>query len=97
MKAIMVKAVEDCRKADVDLIVLGGMRQRYEYFGFSLCGTQINITVTSENVRYKKEFETIDIEFINLKENMEFISHCQELHTQLPISARRSPEQFVEI
>jgi len=97
MKILITKAVEDSRNAEVDMIVLGGMRQRYEYFGFSVCGTQLNIAITSENARHHKEIEYTDIKFINLTENLEFKSKCQELHALLPISTRRSPEKFVEI
>lgn len=97
MKDLMLKAVEDSRISGIDMIVLGGRRQRYEYFGFSVCGTQMNITINSENARQHKEIETSNIEFINLKGNPEFLSDCQKLHSLLPISTRRSLGDFVEI
>lgn len=51
MKAIMKKCIEDM-KGKTDLSVLSGLRQRYEYFGYTSGGVYCQYTINKANVRH---------------------------------------------
>lgn len=51
MKAVMEKCLEDM-KGNVDLSVLSGRRQRYEYFGYTSGGVHCQYTINQANVRH---------------------------------------------
>lgn len=51
MKKLMHMMLRDAQKK-YDLLVLGGQRQRYQYFGFEKGGGRLCFTVTDTNVRH---------------------------------------------
>ena len=51
MKKLMNMMLDDAQQK-YDLLVLGGRRQRYQYFGFERGGTKLNFTVTDINVQH---------------------------------------------
>lgn len=51
MKALMNAWLQELRET-CDIAVLGGQRQRYEYFGFTGGGLQVKYIVTKTNVRH---------------------------------------------
>lgn len=58
MKQLMHEALSDMRLQGMQLGCLSGLRQRYEYFGFTTCGTELTFTCSVNNVRHfwGKEF-----------------------------------------
>ncbi|MCL2741280.1 MAG: GNAT family N-acetyltransferase [Oscillospiraceae bacterium] len=52
MTACMGRAMDDMRAEGVDLAVLGGNRQRYEYFGFTPGGMKVTGTLRGNNVAH---------------------------------------------
>lgn len=52
MKRLMRMAADACIARDADFMVLGGLRQRYQYFGFERCGQTCRFTVTKTNLRH---------------------------------------------
>lgn len=52
MKELVHRAIDEAKQAGVDLLVLGGQRQRYGYFGFENAGTDLLFTVTKDNIRH---------------------------------------------
>lgn len=52
MKRLMAMAVEDAREREYDLMILGGQRQRYNYFGFERAGYAVRYMVTQTNLRH---------------------------------------------
>lgn len=54
MQALMNMAVADMEKAGADYAHLGGLRQRYEYFGFSRAECAYEMHITKNNCFHKK-------------------------------------------
>ena len=52
MKELMRMAIEDSRQRGVDLMALGGQRQRYGHFGFENAGANLQFMVTDQNIRH---------------------------------------------
>ena len=51
MKKLMQLMLADAQD-QYDLLALGGLRQRYQYFGFERGGSKLHFTVTHNNVRH---------------------------------------------
>ncbi len=62
MRMAMTRTLEDMQKDGADLAALGGMRQRYGFYGFETCGSHIACTLTSHNVRHSA-IEAPDVHF----------------------------------
>lgn len=52
MRELMLRQIEKAKEAGLDLLALGGQRQRYEYYGFSGCGSRLRYTISKSNVRH---------------------------------------------
>ncbi len=52
MKKLMELAIEDMIADGVELSVLGGRRQRYNYFSYEKCGPSYSFTVNADNMRH---------------------------------------------
>ena len=52
MKRLMADMIADAKKNDYDILMLGGQRQRYNYFGFEQGGWSYNYSITAVNVRH---------------------------------------------
>ncbi len=52
MKRLMGDMLLDARRRGLDMLVLGGQRQRYGYFGFERAGFSLNCVVCSDNLRH---------------------------------------------
>lgn len=52
MKKLMNMALEDAKARNIDIMVLGGRRQRYQYFGFENAGSQFSFKITEPNIRH---------------------------------------------
>lgn len=100
MKKLMQTALDDMKNDGCDISILGGQRQRYEYFGYEPCGMQINFTVTSANIRHAyKNLDCSDISFklINFDDN-DLIDKAYNLYkTQEFIGIRNYDEFFLTL
>ena len=96
MKKLMAMAIEGMQNEEMDLAMLGGQRQRYEYFGFTKGGVSLNHRVTSTNLRHVIGDASVDnIEIFDISEDdAQTIEKCSELHRSLKLSAERSIEDF---
>ena len=52
MKTLMNMALEDMIKDGVDISVLGGRRQRYNYFSYEKTGSTYSFTLNNDNMRH---------------------------------------------
>ncbi len=52
MKTLMNMAVDDMVKDGIDLSILGGRRQRYNYFSYEESGTAYKLTLNNDNMRH---------------------------------------------
>ena len=94
MKALMPYAVEKARKDGVDLMILGGQRQRYNYFGFETAGCKLSFHVTATNLRHALAHVSTDgITFAPLTSE-EDVAFCLGLYEALPIHTDRTLESF---
>jgi len=52
MKKLMEMALSDMHKDSTDLSFLYGLRQRYEYFGYTPCGVRLEYTCNKHNIQH---------------------------------------------
>ena len=99
MKALMKMAIEGAQKDGIDLMMLGGQRQRYEYFGFTPGGVAVHHRVIAANVRHAlKNEDASGIRFVPMTEADEaLIDQAFALHEKQPLRMVRSRADFVTI
>ena len=96
MKKLMAMAIDGMEAEGVDIAMLGGQRQRYEYFGFNQVGLEISHHITSTNVRHVlRDVPTEGITFGEPEE--EDVAACAALHDTRAIAAARPAETFAAI
>ena len=64
MKLLMDNAIREMEEEGCDFAVLGGQRQRYEYWGFTPCGVSINLNFNSSNLKHAH---------VDMKDNYNFV------------------------
>lgn len=94
MKRLMHDQIEAMRSNGTDLAMLGGQRQRYEYFGFTKGIIAWEYFVTSANVRHA--LKDCDPEGITLRivtdEDSELLDRILRLHENKPVREERPRE-----
>lgn len=96
MKKLMAMAIEGMKNDGVDLAMLGGQRQRYEYFGFTKDGIALYHTVSRANVRHAlKDVCADEVEIVPVEaDDKEAIEKALDLHCAKKLYAKRSAEDF---
>ena len=61
MKALMQMAIDSAKAQGMDMMVLGGQRQRYNYFGFENGGSVITYTLSATNLRHVLKDEDVSM------------------------------------
>lgn len=98
MKLLMDNAVEEIQSLDCDMAVLGGQRQRYEYWGFTPAGITVNMTFNQANVKHTKVDTHIPYVFEKYDEkNAVDLDEACRLHNTQPVHGIREKENFIEI
>ncbi len=79
--------------------MLGGLRQRYGYFGFELSGAVAEYEITETNIRHTmREIDASDITFENLtRENARGLDFACALANARCIGCERSRDEFSDI
>ena len=97
MKKTMQMQLEKAKADGLDLIVLGGQRQRYGYFGFYPAGHGYEYSVTQSNVRHAlKDVDASAFTFEAL-ESGEGSEYAYALYQQQPVCGSRTAENFAEL
>lgn len=96
MKKLMTWALEDMEAEGYDFSVLGGQRQRYEYFGYSPIGTRLRYTVTRDNLRHRYAGRNFAPLLLRPMEERD-VPDCCALYEQQPIRVRRSQKEFLSV
>jgi len=97
MKKLMQMQIDKAKAEGLDMLVLGGQRQRYGYFGFSPVGGVYDYTVTHANVRHAlKDVDASVITFEPLTQG-EGSEYAYALYQQQPVCGSRTAENFAEI
>lgn len=95
MKVLMQMQIDKARADGLDLLALGGQRQRYEYHGFIPAGGKYHYRITAANVRHAlADVNAEEITFTLMNEGEEAACAWQ-LYQQQPVCGARTPENFV--
>lgn len=99
MNTLMDSVVTEMLNENCDLAVLGGERQRYEYWGFTPCGINISINFNKSNIKHAKIPLKIQYEFIEFKKDAheEALLKAINLHNTQLAHAVREKNDFVDI
>jgi predicted N-acetyltransferase YhbS len=99
MKKLMNQAVEDMLAKDVDFSVLGGRRQRYNYFSYEVVGRKYCFSVDETNIRHAfGKVKKDKFQFVLVKENdKETLHYIAELQKLQPVSCRRDEDKIYDI
>ncbi len=54
MIQLMNKTILEMKEESIDFAILGGQRQRYEYFGFTPTGSQVTFEINGVNLKHNK-------------------------------------------
>lgn len=95
MKLLMGKALEEMRASGTDLSWLGGLRQRYQYFGYEKTGVMFDAKISETNMRHAYGNAEMTLKMTAMKESDgEYLDKAKELYDQQPIRCERSREDF---
>ena len=99
MKHLMADMYADAQAQGFDLLVLGGQRQRYGYFGFNAAGICLRFTVTATNLRHcTANVDSSDVTFSDLTEDRPAeVEWAYALAQSQPFFAERPRERFLDI
>ncbi len=96
MKQLMQMAKEDALKRGVDILVLGGQRQRYGYFGYELGGAVQLYNVSETNLRHcLGDLDTSSVDFENLEEKD--VAFAKSLYEKRIFHTLRPDDEFTDI
>lgn len=90
MKMLMARAVEEARQNGADFMCLGGLRQRYEYYGFSSACISQSFQLTPTNRRHCAAVDTAGYTFAPLADAPQYLDDCRRLHQAQPVWAERA-------
>ncbi len=92
-------ALSDMIKDGVDYSVLGGQRQRYNYFGFDHIGMVYNIDIGHRNLRHCfRDVPFTELEIRDVQSNeTELIDKIYELFNTRPMRTLRPRDRFYDI
>lgn len=97
MKKTMQMQIEKAKADGLDLIVLGGQRQRYGYFGFYPAGHGYEYSVTQSNVRHALKDVDASVFTFEALGSGEGSEYAYALYQQQPVCGSRTAENFAEL
>lgn len=97
MKKLMQMQIEKAKAEGLDLIVLGGQRQRYGYFGFYPSGAFYEYSVTQANVRHALKDVDASAFAFEAFEKGEGSEFAYALYQRQPVCGSRTAENFAEL
>ncbi len=97
MKKLMQMQIDKAKAEGVDMILLGGQRQRYGYFGFQPVGGLYSYSVTHANVRHA--LDDVDASAFTFEKLAQGAGsdYAFALYQQQPVCGARPAESFAEI
>lgn len=96
MKKLMQMAIDDAKERGVHILLLGGQRQRYGYFGFENVGANPVFTVSKENIRHCfSDLDTSSISFRTMT-NAD-VDDAKALYEKSIFHSIRKREEFLNI
>ncbi len=99
MKKLMNMALDDMEKEGVALSVLGGRRQRYNFFSYDKLGQAVSMSFNSDNFRHtygKDRKHTLSFKTLKAGD-VETVYKIKELSESHPFYAMREVDKYFEI
>ena len=99
MKKLMNMALDDMEKEGVALSVLGGRRQRYNFFSYDKLGQAVSMSFNSDNFRHtygKDRKHTLTFKTLKAGD-VETVYKIKELSESHPFYAMREVDKYFEI
>ncbi len=99
MKGLMQCALDGMKEDNVDFALLGGKRQRYEYFGYTLAGTNMCAHFLKQNAEYLYgKDSSFGYEFAEIsRDDSEILDKMYALYMQKPVKVLRPKNKFYDI
>ena len=95
MKKLMAMAMADARAKGCDMLILGGQRQRYGYFGFEPAGMALRFHFTAANARHV--LSDVDAGGISLRPmQQEDVPFARALRLNQPVFSSVKEETFLD-
>ncbi len=95
MKVLMEMQIARGKELGLDMMLLGGQRQRYEYYGFYHGGSDYSYYVSSPTVRHGLRGVDAAFDFEKLENSGEFVEYALKLYNQQPVTGARTKDNFV--
>ena len=96
MKKLMQMAIDDAKERGIHIMLLGGQRQRYGYFGFENVGQAMSFMISEDNIRHC--FSDLDTSCITFKPMTDAeVSEAKALYEKSEVHTIRSREEFLNI
>ncbi|MGN1367749.1 MAG: GNAT family N-acetyltransferase [Aristaeellaceae bacterium] len=96
MGALIDGQIARAREMELDMLLLGGQRQRYGLHGFESCGTTMDYTVSAANVRHAMaQVETQEIRFAPMQSQDVPFAHA--LYDSQPVAGARREDNFLAV
>lgn len=99
MKKLMNMALDDMVSDGVALSVLGGRRQRYNFFSYDKLGQAVSMSFNSDNMRHtfgKDRKHNIEFKWVRSADR-EILDQIKKLSESQPFYALRDSEKYFEI
>ena len=99
MKTLLHSAIEDCRAQGVDYMILGGLRQRYAYFGFEHGGYRLVFDLNENNFSHAlSKLDSSPITFTEMTEDTpDAIRQALALYRTRPYHVERKENEFLPL
>ncbi|MBP3646651.1 MAG: GNAT family N-acetyltransferase [Clostridia bacterium] len=95
MKKLVQMQLDRAAETGLDMLLLGGQRQRYEYHGFYHCGCHYRYYVSAPTVRHGLRDVEPALDFEKLTEDSAHVSAALEMYNHQPVSGARTMDDFV--
>ena len=95
MKALMNRVDEEMMADGTDLSWLGGLRQRYQYYGYEKTGILLSYEISDTNIRHHFAGQEPQLHFVPIGEHdQNYLTAARALHDAQPLYCHRAPEEF---
>lgn len=99
MKHLMPLMHNKAVEMGMDVLVLGGQRQRYQYFGFENGGLRTAYTITATNVRHAlPDVDDSTVTLLDIdRADAALVDRAWAMHQAQPVHIARSREEFIPV
>lgn len=94
MRELMERQIAAAKAAGLDMLVLGGQRQRYQYYGFETCGTSYRYHLSAACLRHALADDDGDAFSFKPMDDSD-VTFAYSLYNAQPVCGARTPENFL--